>query len=1195
MDSRADPAVVLAGAAAVLGHLEGETEIALTVRESGNTRTVRVPAATVHTSGALVAAARLALAVDAPQPAHDGWLLDPEAQSPHGVLSCGARPAPIPPDRLASVVEAAVDFLADPGNRDVPLSRLPLMTTDERRRLVTELNDTAVDLPALSVSQHLAELARRDPDLPAVITADGCLDHRTVQRLAGALAADLRRAGVRPGSYVHVCLPRSAELVVAWVAVLGIGAVCVPIDPGYPPERIRQMTAEPPVEHLVSTPATATVVPHRTLVPIDLDRLAGRPPQDASWTVPQQKDALSYVMHTSGSSGRPKGVAIGERGLHNLLQATARQFGLAPGGRCLQLASPGFDVAVWEILAPLYAGAAVVPFDEPGVSASALAAFVDEHRVDTVFLLASLLTHLDPEDFPTVRTVVTGGELFGPDLVRRWQPGRDLIYVYGPTEATVFQSWHRCLADATDAPPTIGRPMDNLRYHLLDPWGGRSVPGAIGELYIGGVGPGAGYLGLSAATAEKFVDLPDVDPEGRLYRTGDLASFRPDGMLDFRGRADNQVKLRGFRIELGEIETALTASAGITSAVAVVHETATERLLVAYVVPRPGSDAPDGDLLREQLASVLPYYMVPAAVVPLDEVPYTPNGKVDRRSLANRPLPRTPQAAPVAAAAAPFLDRTLAAFRDVLGTPDAGPNDDFFVLGGYSLGAAELAARLSADCEVPLRARDVFECPQPVALAARIADAASGVRAPSAGPVPMPIVDTAGLLPVQQWHWLLHQSGSDDDATYHVPALFVCTGAPAPDVLREALAALRRRHPLLQVTIGSSAGEPSVRYDAPPVPLDVVDLRDSPEPTEALREAVHDRAHHAFDLAKGPLLRVTFFRLPDGRDRLLLVAHHIICDGPALEVLARDLTALCDEAAGLRPAGLPELDRDPTRVAAAESALLDSGALDASLEHWRSRLVPAPPALELPIDRPRTGAAGRHADVVRAHVDAPVTAALRRLSRSARTDLVAPLAVAVSVALHRSTGATDICLGTAVNLRGELGLTEHVICGANSAALRVPLRPGPVADLLDAVGGRMHELVDHARYPFHRLVHRLGAPKPMYRNPYFDVWVTCYPRIDAGKPPGMTLSGAPIPLDSSPFDLSFQGCESPDGMQLLLQYDSDLYLPGTAQLLLDRVVRALVAMVDSPGRCWTDLDLRTDAELAPTAPTTFGGFRFAQS
>ncbi|WP_316524270.1 amino acid adenylation domain-containing protein [Kitasatospora brasiliensis] len=1195
-----DPAVLVAATIAVLGHFDGDAAQVLTVWRDGAAATVLVTTEASADSYALLDATRAALAQAGPaRPDQATRVLDlagdcPAPDEPDllvrlaaGALAVETGPAwsrAATPERLAAILGRVAAHLADPANADAPLARLPFLTPAEHRELVEELNDTAERLPDRTVAQWIADLAREEPCAPAVITRTRTFSRAELQQLARQLAESMAEHGIRRGDSVYLCLPRSAELVVAWMASLGAGVVCVPVDPGYPPARIRQIVrAEQPV--VLTVPETDDLLPHARRIPVTLDLRADPPGADADWPVAVAPESLSYVMHTSGSTGAPKGVAIREIGLRNLMHVSARQTGLGPGRRMLSLASPGFDASTWELLAPLYAGAAVVPLEDPLVSAKGLADCVRDLDVDSFFPFCPLLTRLDPADFPGIRTVVTAGELFSQDLIDRWQPGREFVYVYGPTEGTILQSFHYCQAGAAEPTPSIGRPMTNLRMWLLDPWGGHSARGAVGELFIGGIGVGAGYIELPEVTAAKFVVRPELDGDHPLYRTGDLASFRPDGNLDFRGRKDNQVKLRGFRVELGEVETVLANQPGVDTAIAVIHETSGERLLVVHLIPEPDAQLPTAAELRERLADLLPYYMIPTAFLPLTEIPYTPNGKLDRIALAKRPLPETAAAAAPAADDDSVLAEVRAVFAAVLDLPDVAPEQDFFASGGHSLGVAEIAARLNERYGTAIRARDFFECPTPAALTTRLtellptADEAA-VRAEAGGEL--------GLLPMQSWQWLLRQARPEEDAAYNVPTVFACGGSPDPERLRAALAALRERHPMLRATIREVKGAPQVALDGPDLPLEVLDLRAEADPEAARTEAVRVRANQPIDLAAGPALRTTLLRLPGDRHELLTVCHHIVSDGPGIDIVARDLVAAYEGT----EAELPPLTRDPLAVGHLESRLLAEGAFDEQLDHWRGRLLPAPAPLPLPVDHPRTRPGGARTSAVEVELGTGVTDALAESAKRARTSLVAPLAAAVAAVLHRSTGREDICLGTPVNVRGQLGLTEHLTNGANSAALRLRMRPASRAELLERVAESMHEAIDHARIPFHHVTDRLGIQAEPLRNALFDVFVNCYVQSEAGTAPGLTLSGRVVTLDSGLCDLSFQGRVHRGGLTLILQYDRDLYDEDTARLLLEQWRHALTGIAQAPDEPWAELDL--GAPVPPKGPTVtgFGGFRF---
>ncbi|MEV0414987.1 amino acid adenylation domain-containing protein [Streptomyces sp. NPDC050448] len=1087
------------------------------------------------------------------------------------------------------------------------------MTTTWQQTLAA-LNDTAAPVPRGPVAHLLAERARPVADRPAVLARDRDLTHGELHGLAEALAARLRERGAGPGVLVRVCLPRSAELVVAVLAVLRAGAAYVPLDPDHPAERLAQLADSAPAPITLTSARFAHLFPAAGVLEVDLDAPGAVGPAVPEPGGPQPGPAdLAYVIHTSGSTGRPKGVAIEQHSLANLLEATAVPFGLAPGRRVLQFASPAFDVSVWEILATLWAGAAVVVFDEPVASAEALAALVRERRADTVFLLAALLAQLDQAAFPGVRTVVTGGESFSQALVDRWAPGRDLIYVYGPTEATVFQSWHRCLPGAPGEPATIGRPMANLRYSVRDGSGVPVGPGVEGELWIGGAGVGRGYLGLPDAGAARFVPDPDDPrPGARLYRTGDLARHRADGTLDFRGRADRQVKIRGFRIEPGEVEVALTALPGVAAAAVVVPEGTAQPLLTGYVV----TNGPLPADWRTRLAERLPYYMVPAAVIPLDRMPSTPNGKIDRRSLSARPLPAAvpdvpavpdagasaglapsadagafggtvvpstgPRPAADAGGAADTVRAALRAlFSEAFGQP-VSDRGDFFLLGGTSLKAASLAAAAAQRLSVPVRVRDVFECPSVTALADRLAPRFASATAEAKAVAPAGGADgSQGVSGAQRWLWLedrTRRAGARGSTAYHVPMLLECHGAADPEALGAAFARLQEVEPQLRTVFREEWGEPVPGPAPERARLAVLDL-----PDEAARAAaVQEWAHAPFDLAHGPLVRAALLRRPGGRDRLLVVLHHIVADQTSLEIIARAL-------AGTGP--------DPAPGLPGRASYEPSGGDE--LAYWRSRLSPPPAPLPLPVDHPRTGPAGRATAVTAVYLDAAELEALEELALSRRTGLFPVLAAAVAATMHEATGAGDISLGTAVSRRPALGPgpAAAVGCMVNTVVLRTAVQGGsPCVALVDDLADQAVGAMDHGGLPFSELVRTLEPPRNPGRNPFFDVWVTLWDEIDTG-PGALRLTGGPIPLDEGLFDLSFQFARYSSGLRLLLQYDSALYEPGTAQGLAERAAHA-ARRLSTAGPQTLVRSLTPRVEAAPQAPAgrpAFAGFSWGST
>ncbi|HET6211301.1 MAG TPA: amino acid adenylation domain-containing protein [Micromonosporaceae bacterium] len=602
-------------------------------------------------------------------------------------------------------------------------------------------NDTAAALPDTTLPQLLAEQARRTPSAVAVVAGRTRLTYRELDRAANRVAARLHRAGIARGAVVAVCAQRSVELVTGLLGILKAGAAYLPLDPDYPAERLGYMLADAGAAALLARRALADPLPTGDTPVLLLDDAAtwaGEPDTDSGLVA--GPDDPTYLIYTSGSTGRPKGVLNAHRGVVNRLNWMQDEFRLGPDDVVLQKTPVGFDVSVWEFFWPLLTGARLV-LAEPGGhrDPAYLREVIARHGVTTIHfvpsMLAAFLADAEAAGDPgagcaSLRRVVCSGEELPVEVARRCLaalPSAELHNLYGPTEAAIDVTAWRCSADDLRGRSRvpIGRPITNVRIHLLDPHGRELPVGAVGELHIGGVQVALGYHRRPELTAQRFVRDPWGPPGARLYATGDLARRRADGTVEFLGRMDGQVKLRGLRIELGEIEVALREQPGVREAAVAVREPMPgDKRIVAYLV-----GAADPAALRRALGRRLPDYMVPAAFVPLDALPLSANGKLDRAAL---PMP-APVAAP-AGGSAPETDaeREIAAiWCAVLGLDRVGADDDFFALGGHSLLATQVVARIRPLTEGTGRrvgVLDLFQHPTVRGLAALVEDPAAAAQ-----------------------------------------------------------------------------------------------------------------------------------------------------------------------------------------------------------------------------------------------------------------------------------------------------------------------------------------------------------------------------------------------------------------------------------------------------------------------------------
>ncbi|MBW3570369.1 MAG: amino acid adenylation domain-containing protein [Gemmatimonadetes bacterium] len=623
---------------------------------------------------------------------------------------------------------------------DSRISALPLLDADDRARLAA-WNATERAYPPLDgIHRAFEAQARRTPDAVALVAEEGTLTYAQLDALANRLARRLAALGVRPGARVGVCLERGPAMVASLLAAMKAGAAYVPLDPGYPAARLAGMLEDADVAVLVTASRLADRLPPHgaAVLALDADAAALAGESAGPVGVDADPDLPAYVIFTSGSTGRPKGAVNAHRGVLNRLFWMQEAYGLTADDVVLQKTPFSFDVSVWEFFWPLMTGARLVVARPEGHRDPAyLAELIERERVTTVHfvpsMLAAFLDGAAPARCASLRRVVCSGEALSADLVARFHArmpaSTELHNLYGPTEAAVDVTWHPCVRDDARRTVPIGRPVANTQVHVLEPSGEPAPVGIPGELHIGGVQVGLGYLGRPALTAERFVPDPfSATPGARLYRTGDRARWTAEGVLEYLGRLDFQVKVRGLRIELGEIEAALVAHPQIREAAAALRAgPAGDPLLVAYVVADGASAGADADALRALLGRSLPEYMVPGAFMALDALPLTPNGKLDRRALPDPDFAANarPYVAPRTA-----VERVIAGvWTELLAVDRVGVEDDFFARGGHSLLAVQAAARAQAafGAQIPLGL--VFSRPTVAGLAAAlVSDPATGSR-----------------------------------------------------------------------------------------------------------------------------------------------------------------------------------------------------------------------------------------------------------------------------------------------------------------------------------------------------------------------------------------------------------------------------------------------------------------------------------
>ncbi|MCH9652218.1 MAG: non-ribosomal peptide synthase/polyketide synthase [Deltaproteobacteria bacterium] len=1053
---------------------------------------------------------------------------------------------------------------------DLLLGDLPGLAAAERHQLLVEWNDPAPSPGTLSpgtpspgtlslgtpspgmlgpesastTPETLHDLVlaqvRRSPQEVAVVSGEEELTYTQLEEASARLAAALAALGVGAETRVGICLPRRVDLPVAVLAVLRAGAAYVPLDPAYPEERLRFLVEDSALTAMVIHSELEARLPEVAVPRLLVDRLSSSSPShQAADSVPEAAiqpiaaGNLAYVIYTSGSTGLPKGVAIEHRSAVALVHWARQAYSPEELSGVLAATSLNFDLSVWELFVPLAWGGTVILADD-ALALVDLPARDQVRLLNTVPSAAAELLRLKaiPEG---VRTINLAGEALPAGLVRELlkeagkEPGgeaarepesdaqmdpvrgRQVYNLYGPSEDTTYSTGAR--VDGSEK-PLIGVPLAGARAFVCDRRL-RALPlGARGELFLAGGGLARGYLGRPALTADRFVPNPfSVSGGERLYRTGDGVRWRRRGELEYLGRLDHQVKVRGYRIELEEIAAVLESLESVREAVVRVWQPrdpksgAEDARLVAYVAfEEAPEEVFESAPLRQALLERLPAYMVPSLWVPLEALPRTPNGKVDRSAL---PAPSNSAGDSGSSYLAPRTDtEALVAgiWTEVLGVERVGVADDFFALGGHSLLATQVISRLrqALGAEVPLRA--LFESPTLGGFAAD-ADAArrQGVLAPRPPLEPVSRVEPLPLSFGQQRLWFLDQLVPGNLA-FNMPMPMRMMGELKVGILRRSLTRIVARHEVLRSRLESRDGEAWQVVDPPSAfPLPVVDLSSlKPESQqEVVKVLVDDEAHLPFDLARGPVLRAALLRLASQEHVGLFTLHHVVADAWSLGLLVDEVSELYQAQLAGRKPDLVELPVQYGDFAAWQRQWLQGDVLEAEIDFWRQALAGAPPLLTLPLDRPRPAEPTMEAANLGVQLGPEVGKLAERFGRQEGSTLFMVLLAAFQVLLARLSGQRDVVVGTPVAGRHVLEVEELIGFFVNTLALRCDLGSGDLGNR-DAEGSdpsrqpsfrqivaRTREAAldaqAHQDIPFEKLVEELRPERSRNFSPIFQV------------------------------------------------------------------------------------------------------------
>ncbi|MEV6946666.1 amino acid adenylation domain-containing protein [Streptomyces sp. NPDC051172] len=1062
---------------------------------------------------------------------------------------------------------------ADP---DTTVTQLGILPREEQRAVLALGEGPSVERPDLCLHDLVASRTARTPDAIAVTVGDESLSYAELDARANRLARYLRAAGHGLGDVVALGMLRSADMIVALLAVLKAGCAYLPLDSSHPGARLASMTAEAGAATVLTQAAVADVfgsLPCRSIV-LDSPEVAGRISLESSQTpdIRVESGDPAYVIYTSGSTGRPKGITIPHRGIRNHVLWAIERHQLVPSDTVLQKTPLSFDAAAWEILAPLVAGARLVLAPVGAESdPAAMAGCITRHGVTVLQLVPSVLRLF--REFGEIyachslRLVSCAGEPLRVEACDdlRQRLGIEVTNTYGPTECSIdVASWSSQEGEPHSIAP-LGRPLHNTEIRVLDPEGTPVPYGVVGEIYLGGEGLALGYVGQAGLTAERFVpDYCGDRPGSRLYRTGDLGRWRSDGLLEFVGRIDDQVKLHGVRVEPSEVARVLEEHRAVDNAVVMVARADGQEHLTAYVTgSRSHGEMSD---LRSHLQFRLPRTMIPSRIVFVDRFPLLPNGKLNRAALLAMEGPQNHEQEPHVPPSSPLEKTIWEVWRTLLHTDRFGVHDGFFTLGGNSLLATLMAFRLATELHRDIPTHLVFRA----GTVAGIARALEDERIEYA-PAESERQEGSGrpLSFGQQRLWLIDQL-REDGAEYLVPVVWRLEGDLDTDVLRSALHQLVARHEVLRTRITAPDGIPVATADLPAeLPLGVVDLAQEPDgPADTrVQDVLAESLAQPFDLATQGPIRATLIQLAEDRNLLALCLHHIACDGWSLDILARDLGELYRATVGRRPPQLPALPGQYADHATWQAANLTPRELEAHLVYWRGRLDRHTP-VELPTDLARPPVWQSEGHTVEFSLPPHLTRSLTALARQSDATLYMAVLTAFITLLHRHTGQDDIAVGTLTSGRSRPETKDLIGFFVNTIIIRARLAGQPTfRDILRQVRATCLDAYAHQDLPFEKLVEDLRPERTLNRNPLFQILFEWQDVSDGGLAFDETIRISDEDLDwhRAKLDLTLSMVNEPDGnLRGVLTYPVSLFKVATVQRMSFSILQIIQNMAEDP-------------------------------
>jgi len=1087
--------------------------------------------------------------------------------------------------RLAHQYETLlVNALASP---NTPIHQLSLMNHTEWQTMHDGWHWQAQTYPnTLCIHQLFEQQANKNPNQTAIIWQQQRISYAELNRHANQLAHYLIAHAITPETMVGICMERSIHMVISMLGILKAGAAYVPLDPNYPAQRMTHMLQDSGTRLVISQTSLLAKLPSDiTTLQLDADgsKIAAYP--DNNPQLKLNSHQLAYVIYTSGSTGLPKGVAIEHRSACALIHWSLSNYDSNELQAVLASTSICFDLSIYEIFVTLSHGGKIILVEN---ALSLINRSADEpiSLINTVPSAIATLLRLNVIP-SSVTTINLAGEPLAQRLVEQLyqQTHVKKVYdLYGPSEDTTYSTY---VLRKPGEHASIGRPITNTLAYVVDPYFNLVPEGIEGELLLGGHGLARGYLNQDSLTDEKFIANPFcVEKSARLYRTGDLVRYRQDGNLEYLGRIDQQVKVRGFRIELAEVQSVINSYPGVRENIVLVQTDCFEsNALVAYVVPHQVNSLDTQDLLQA-MSQRLAGYMIPSAIVILDNIPLTPNGKIDRKAL---PKPSIEQTRHECVAPRNATEQTLCQlWCKILNLSRIGIHDNFFQLGGHSLLATQIITHVAKELGITLPIRAVFEQPTIAGFTDHIIQKTQNsntVAKQSQSLSSITTVDRSMPLPLsfaQQRLWFLSHI-DEQQTTYNVHMCLRLRGALDSNFLQHALQQTIQRHEILRTTFTEQAGQPvQMVHPGLGCPLAIIDLS-SLEDSQALLQAKHQAeqmSRQSFNLQKGPLFQINLLRFNPSDHLLVVVMHHIISDGWSLSILIHDVSSYYQAAMENISPELAPLAVQYGDFAVWHRQQWQPEQQQQQLTYWKKQLHNAPPVLMLPTDQPRNPQNKFVASSENFIIDSSLTEKILAYSQQSNASLFMVTLSAYTALLNLYSQQQDLVIGTPIANRTQAEVESLIGFFVNSLALRVHLPEAlDFQSLVAQVKQTALDAYAHQDLPFEHIVEALQPERCLDQHPIFQTLF-----ILQNVPPAVShitsLTMEPFSIEShfSMFDLMCSVSQVNNQLHGIITYNATLFNKNSISRLVENYIALLDAAIRNPECPLDKLDLRSHLE-----------------